>query len=497
MKKRVAVVYSGQTRSNGLNPKYTHDNWILESTNQFLLTKEFQETYEYDVFFSVDTIDVEKTKDFFGEHLKNIHLTETNWFMNPIATSIPPYQPFYDKYCSTDFNGCQTHIHGVYPYYRLFCAYHLMKDTNVSYDYVIRIRPDLRWMQDIMPLLKRIESDDKLHLIMEHDHFYIADRMFDPLLKFIERIGTFTTEVEVRNPIFKHLLKDADEMYLDHVTRFCPERQLLEYIQEIITEHNLTFKDAFLGIMYPSHYLIYRGYGQYGYAEYHENNKWTPYQRMEPLFKESYAQAYQDVFVETMMKGKRDGYYLEIGSNHPITHNNTYLLEKKYNWKGLMIEYLPSFKPLYETHRPNAQVIIQDARHINYREFLDDHQYPIHMDYLQMDLDVDNKSTLDTFLLLNETVFEKYKFATITFEHDIYTGNYFDTQSISRKILEDRGYRLVFPNVSIFWGDSYKAFEDWYVHPDLVDMTHVTPFITHESLSCDKIKTILKESIRI
>jgi len=214
-----------------------------------------------------------------------------------------------------------------------------------------------------------------------------------------------------------------------------------------------------------------------------------------PSSRESYAQAYQDVFVETILKRKRDGYYVEIGSHHPITNNNTYLLEKKYNWKGLMVEYLTSFKSLYETHRPNAHVILEDARKINYRQFLDDHYYPVNIDYLQMDLDVDNKSTLDTFLLLNDTVFDKYKFATITFEHDIYTGNYFDTQSISRKILKDRGYILVFPNVSILWGDSYKAFEDWYVHPDLVDMSQVNELLSTDSLTCVQIKEKLTQAI--
>jgi hypothetical protein len=110
---------------------------------------------------------------------------------------------------------------------------------------------------------------------------------------------------------------------------------------------------------------------------------------------------------------------------------------------------------------------------------------------LQVDLDVNNKSTLDTFLLLNNTVFDKYKFATITFEHDIYTGNYFDTQEISRKILTDRGYVLVFPNVSVFWEGSYKPFEDWYVHPELVDMDYINKIKTLNSLSCEEIKKIL------
>ena len=148
-----------------------------------------------------------------------------------------------------------------------------------------------------------------------------------------------------------------------------------------------------------------------------------------------------------------------------------------------MVEYDSSFESLYKIHRPNSIYEISDARTVDYRGILDDNNFPTNMDYLQIDLDVDNKSTLDTLLLLNNTVFDKYKFATITFEHDIYTGNYFDTQAKSRQILKDRGYVLAFPNVSVFWLGSYKPFEDWYVHPDLVDMEYVNRIRTNEGLN--------------
>jgi hypothetical protein len=201
----------------------------------------------------------------------------------------------------------------------------------------------------------------------------------------------------------------------------------------------------------------------------------------------SYSQAGQDLFVSSMLKGKRDGYFLEIGSNHPSQHNNSYLLETKYNWQGLMVEYDSSFESLYKRHRPNSIYKISDARTVDYKGIMDDNNFPTNMDYLQIDLDVDNKSTLDTLLLLNNTVFDTYKFATITFEHDIYTGNYFDTQAISRQILKDRGYVLAFPNVSVFWLGSYKPFEDWYVHPDLVDMEYVNRIRRNEGLNWEQI----------
>ena len=161
----------------------------------------------------------------------------------------------------------------------------------------------------------------------------------------------------------------------------------------------------------------------------------------------SYSQSNQDLFALHTSRYKQNGFFLEIGSNHPINHNNTYILEKNYNWKGCMVEYDKSFEPLYKIHRQNSIYCMEDARIVKYREIMDHNNFPLNMDYLQIDLDVNNRSTIDTLRLLDNTVFDKYKFASITFEHDIYTGNYFNTQAESRRIFEKRGYLLVFPNV--------------------------------------------------
>ena len=47
--------------------------------------------------------------------------------------------------------------------------------------------------------------------------------------------------------------------------------------------------------------------------------------------KANHSQAYQDLFVLTMLSGKKNGRYLEIGGNHPSEFNNTYLLETEFN----------------------------------------------------------------------------------------------------------------------------------------------------------------------
>jgi hypothetical protein len=160
-----------------------------------------------------------------------------------------------------------------------------------------------------------------------------------------------------------------------------------------------------------------------------------------------------------------------------------------------MVEYDRTFESMYPGIRPNSNYEINDARVVNYMNLLNKNNAPINIDYLQIDLDVDNRSTLDTLLLLNNTIFDTYKFATITFEHDIYRGNYFDTQTISRQIFQDRGYILLFPDVKLYWENGFKSYEDWYVHPDLVDMNLINKVKTEESLIHTEIIDIILKNL--
>lgn len=184
-----------------------------------------------------------------------------------------------------------------------------------------------------------------------------------------------------------------------------------------------------------------------------------------------HGQAQQDRFVLETLEFKRNGSFLEIGSNHPIEINNTYTLEHDYNWRGIMIEYDGTWLPQYKTHRSNSIQVIQDATTINYKDLLDGSGLPAAIDYLQIDLEVNNRSTLTVLEKLDTEVFDTYTFSTITFEHDIYRGNFFDTRKISRDIFEKRGYVRVFGDIHN--QEAKYPYEDWYVHPDHVDMGYI------------------------
>jgi hypothetical protein len=193
-----------------------------------------------------------------------------------------------------------------------------------------------------------------------------------------------------------------------------------------------------------------------------------------------YGQAEQDKFVLNILKNKTNGYFLEIGSNHPININNTYTLEKNYNWKGIMVEYSTKWLNDYKKTRPNSIHIINDATKIDYNNLFETNNVPLNIDYLQIDLEPENGSTLKTLEILDNQVLDKYKFASITFEHDCKKSLYHlpivhETRIKSREILKKRGYLCVFKDIHN--KEPKYVFEDWYIHPNLVDMNLINNII--------------------
>jgi hypothetical protein len=185
-----------------------------------------------------------------------------------------------------------------------------------------------------------------------------------------------------------------------------------------------------------------------------------------------YGQLEQDKFIVSVLAKKHNGYFLELGSNHPKKRSNTFLLEKKYGWKGIMIDSNINFLPLYKKDRQESVHIIHDASTIDYSTLLSNSKAPPIIDYLQIDLEVSDNSTINTLLSLKTHVMSTYKFTTITFEHDIYRQDwqYVITRARSRKIFADAGYLRVFSDVGNL---KSGPFEDWYVYPDLVDMSYI------------------------
>jgi homoserine trans-succinylase len=106
-------------------------------------------------------------------------------------------------------------------------------------------------------------------------------------------------------------------------------------------------------------------------------------------------------------------------------------------------------------------VIAANATSIDYQELFSAFDLPSSIDYLQIDID----PALQSLEALKLIPFEKYKFSVITFEHDRYRANRQIARE-SRKLLKGFGYKLIVKNVN---SQKLKPFEDWWIHPELVE----------------------------
>ena len=175
----------------------------------------------------------------------------------------------------------------------------------------------------------------------------------------------------------------------------------------------------------------------------------------------SNGQALQDMFILSVLNGKRNGTYLEIGAQEPIFQNNSAILEKDFKWKGVSVEILENLCKMFREQRSNP-ILCKDATTIDYEKLLNEYYTTKEIDYLQLDCE----PSKTTFEILTAIPFDQYKFAVITYEHDHYVDMTSTYRTKSRNYLKSWGYELVVTNVS---QDDKTPFEDWWVHPDLVD----------------------------
>jgi hypothetical protein len=188
------------------------------------------------------------------------------------------------------------------------------------------------------------------------------------------------------------------------------------------------------------------------------------------LVRGSKGEALQDSFVLNMTSLKSYGHYLEIGSGPPVKNNNTYLLEKKYKWKGISIELNKQFADEFKTIRVNP-IVNANALEIDYASILDKYNFPKQIDFLQIDID----PPIHNLTVLQMLPFDKYRFSVIIFEHDIYRDLKFNqVKEESEILLKQFGYTRfvnnvkVVPKKSSFKG-AWQPFEDWWVDGTLYE----------------------------
>ena len=81
------------------------------------------------------------------------------------------------------------------------------------------------------------------------------------------------------------------------------------------------------------------------------NQKISLFKRKIKSEKNSYSFGGCDLLVDYIFKSKNKGFYLDVGCQHPISNNNTYLLYKK-GWNGINIDLDKKNINLFNLERP-------------------------------------------------------------------------------------------------------------------------------------------------
>jgi FkbM family methyltransferase len=199
----------------------------------------------------------------------------------------------------------------------------------------------------------------------------------------------------------------------------------------------------------------------------------------------SKAQLKQDIFVLSELDCKTGGYFVEFGATNGVDLSNTYLLETKFGWTGILAEPAKVWAEALTKNR-NCHIDydcvwsksgeVLEFNEVNAAELstidtfsgVDEHaatrtsgtKYPVNTISL-LDLlkkydapkDIDYLS-IDTegseFEILNAFDFNAYQFRIITCEH-----NFTPMREKIYDLLTSKGYTRKFPAISIF--------DDWYV----------------------------------
>lgn len=198
------------------------------------------------------------------------------------------------------------------------------------------------------------------------------------------------------------------------------------------------------------------------------------------------SEAYQDMFVLSMLDGKKNGFYLEIGAGDPEYGNNTLLLENEFKWKGIALDLSKDFVDAHNQKRSNKCFLL-DATTIDYEKFLHENKFPQNIDYLQLDCDPPEI----TYEILLSIPFHTHRFAVITYEHDYYCDQTKSFRDKSRQYLESMGYIRVVSNIS---PDGYSAYEDWWVFPDLINKIIFSKMFRESDATIKAEKYILGDS---
>ena len=210
--------------------------------------------------------------------------------------------------------------------------------------------------------------------------------------------------------------------------------------------------------------------------------------------KKSYSFGGCDLLIDYIFKSKKRGFYLDVGCQHPVSNNNTYLLYKR-GWSGINIDLDPKNITLFNLERPNEINICKCVSSENSKKdlFFFHSGSPINSLEKKTTKDKSNFSLkkIETFTL--NSILEDYKIQLIDYfnldveGHELDVLKNFNIQKykpkvISVEFIDFQMNKLEFRNNNvdrILKSELYKYFTSNNYH--FVNWTHADLIFVHES----------------
>ena len=199
------------------------------------------------------------------------------------------------------------------------------------------------------------------------------------------------------------------------------------------------------------------------------------------------SQYSQDIVVLALLNFKRNGYFVEFGAADGIYLSNSYMLERDYDWSGIVAEPARGFHNQLTFNR-NCEVdlrcvtgegnqyidfeecadgilstiqkyssadghkrvrkSIYPVKTVSLQSLLEEHNAPKFIDFLSIDTEGSELEILSKFFP------SSYEFGIILVEH-----NFSENRDHLYNLLTSNGYWRVFTHI--------KTIDDWYIHSSM------------------------------
>ena len=209
--------------------------------------------------------------------------------------------------------------------------------------------------------------------------------------------------------------------------------------------------------------------------------------------KKSYSFGGCDLLIDYIFKSKKKGFYLDVGCQHPVSNNNTYLLYKR-GWHGINIDLDPKNIRLFNLERPKEINICKCVSSNNSKKDLFFFHPGSPVNSLEKKT-IKNKSNfslkkIKTFTL--NSILEDLKIQHIDYfnldveghEIDIlknFNISYYKPKVVSVEFIDDQMKKLEFKNNNInrvLQSDLYKYFTSNDYH--FVNWSHADLIFVHK-----------------